>query len=139
MLRAYLFGSRARRGWLVLFLALCGITLAVALLPATRAPGGTGWDKLDHLLAFAALGVIGVLALRPTPRGALLVVALLLMLGAGIEWLQGFTPSRQADFADFVADMVGAVAGTGGALLLVRLAERRTRPRADDAPGSTAD
>ena len=122
MLRDHLFGPRARRRWLVVFVLLCAVTLAVALLPATRAPNGTGWDKLDHLLAFAALGVVGVLALRPTLRGAMLVLAVLVMLGAGIEWLQSLVPSRRPDFADFVADMAGAVAGTLLAWLLARKA-----------------
>jgi len=125
MLRVHLIGPRARRLWLAVFVALCAITLAVALLPATRAPDGTGWDKLDHLLAFAALGTVGVLALGPTLRSAALVLAVLVVLGAGIEWLQSFVPSRQADLGDFVADMLGAVAGT----LLAWLMAGRANPR----------
>jgi VanZ family protein len=126
MLRHHLTGPRARRLWLTVFVALCAITLAVALLPATRAPEGTGWDKLDHLLAFAALGAVGVLALAPSLRSAALVLALLVVLGAGIEWLQSFVPSRQADFGDFVADMLGALTGT----LLAWLVARKAEPQA---------
>lgn len=126
MLRHHLTGPRARRLWLTVFVALCAITLAVALLPATRAPEGTGWDKLDHLLAFAALGAVGVLALAPSLRSAALVLALLVVLGAGIEWLQSFVPSRQADFGDFVADMLGALTGT----LLAWLVARKGEPQA---------
>jgi VanZ family protein len=130
MLRDYLLGPRARRGWLAVFVALCVVTLVVALLPAPRAPGGTGWDKLDHLLAFAALGVVGVLALRATLRGALLVLTLLVVLGAAIEGLQSLVPSRQADPADFIADLLGALGGTMLAWLLARKAEPRDSPPA---------
>ena len=54
-----------------------------------------------------------------------IVLAVLVVLGAGIEWLQSFVPSRQADFGDFVADMLGAVAGT----LLAWLMAGRANPR----------
>jgi|688.fasta_scaffold303820_2 VanZ family protein len=127
MLRELVLGPRAPRLWLVVFVALCAATLAVALLPATRAPDGTGWDKLDHAAAFAALGVVGVLALRSGGRALMRVLVLLAVLGGLIEWLQSFVPSRQADFGDFVADLVGAVAGVAVGWLLLRALQRPPR------------
>ena len=69
---------------------------------------------------------MGVLALAPSLRSAALVLAVLVVLGAGIEWLQSFVPSRQADFGDFVADMLGALTGT----LLAWLVARKGEPQA---------
>ena len=127
VMRDRLLGPRARRLWLALFIALCAATLVLALLPATRAPEGTGWDKLDHALAFAVLAVAGVLAIGASPAGTAGVLVGLAALGGGIEWLQGFVPSRQGDLADFVADLAGAAAGTLLAWLLARSA-RQARP-----------
>jgi VanZ family protein len=131
MLRDLLLGPRARRHWMALFVALSAATLVVALLPAERAPDSTGWDKLDHALAFGALGVVGVFALRWMRRGVVLLVPLLAALGAAIELLQAFVPSRRADAADFVADVVGAVLGTLLAWLVARALEGPVR----DEPG----
>lgn len=105
-------GPRARRAWLGCFVIASLVTLAVALLPAERAPQATGWDKMDHLLAFLGLGVLGVLALRWWRRGIWLVVPILTGLGGLIELGQSFVPSRHADPMDLLADVAGAVLGS---------------------------
>lgn len=127
MLRELVLGPQALRLWRAVFVALCAATLAVALLPATRAPEGTGWDKLDHAAAFAALGLVGVLALRPAGGGLAWLLGLLAALGALIEWLQSFVPSRQADFGDLVADVAGALVGVMLGWLLRRALARPAR------------
>lgn len=129
MFRSWLLGAGARRWWLALFLALVAVTLVAALMPAQRAPHATWWDKLDHALAFGSLGFAGMLALRRLRLAALWVVVLLAALGGGIEILQMFVPSRQADIHDFYADVTGAVAGVALALGLMRLVERRAAAR----------
>ena len=127
MLRDLFIGLRARRSWMAIFVILCVVTLVVALLPADRAPEASGWDKLDHALAFAALGVAGVFALHWLRRGVVLVLPLLTLLGALIELLQVFVPSRMADVGDLLADIVGAVIGTLAAWLVLRAFEVRQR------------
>ena len=130
MLRDFFLGPRARRRWLAVFIVLSAVTLVVALLPAERAPEASGWDKLDHALAFAALGAVGVFALHWLRRGVVLVLPLLAGLGALIEFLQMFVPSRMADVHDLLADVVGAAIGTGLAWIVVRvLGERPPRGR----------
>lgn len=124
MLRALFLGPRARRLWMAVFVVLCVVTLVAALLPAERAPEATGWDKLDHALAFGALGAVGVLAMRWMRRGVALVLPLLTAFGALIELLQLFVPSRMADLQDLLADVVGAALGTFVAWLVVRMLER---------------
>lgn len=120
MLRDLFVGPRARRRWMVVFLVLCAITLVAALLPAERAPKATDWDKLDHALAFAALAVAGVFAMQWMRRGVVWVLPLLTALGALIELLQLFVPSRMADVRDLLADVVGAAIGTCLAWLVLR-------------------
>ena len=129
MWRDVFLGPRARRLWLAVFVVLCAVTLVVALLPAERAPQASGWDKLDHALAFAALGVVGVFALHWMRRGVALVLPLLAALGALIELLQMFVPSRMADPQDLLADVLGAAVGTLVAWLVLRaLGHRAGRP-----------
>ena len=120
MFRDLLLGPHARWRWMAVFVGLCAATLVVALLPAESAPRTTGWDKLDHALAFAALGVAGVFALHGMRRGTALVVPLLTALGGLIELLQAFVPSRMADPQDLLADVVGAAIGTLLAWLVLR-------------------
>jgi VanZ family protein len=80
----------------------------LALIPAPEVPASSGWDKLDHWLAFFTLSA---LADRAFParvfwsRIALVLVA----YGIAIEVAQYFTPDRQADVMDVVADSVGIV------------------------------
>lgn len=125
MWRDVFLGPRARRRWMAVFVVLCLVTLVVALLPAERAPTASGWDKLDHALAFAALGAAGVFALHWLRRGVALVLPLLAALGALIELLQVWVPSRMADPADLLADVVGAAIGTFAAWLVLRALGRR--------------
>jgi VanZ family protein len=124
-LRAYILDPSTRRWWLAAFVLVSLAALVVAVQPADRAPEATGWDKLDHALAFAGLGILGVFALHWRRRGVAWVLPILVALGAAIEWLQSFVPSRHADWFDLLADVVGAVVGTFAAWLLVRLLERR--------------
>ena len=132
MFRTWLLSPGARRWWVAVFIVLAGITLVAALLPAQDAPQATSSDKLDHMLAFGSLGFAGLLALRRVRLAALWVVAGLAMLGGGIEILQLYVPSRQADLRDFYADFIGAAGGVALALALLRLLERRTAERDAD-------
>lgn len=67
------------------------------------------WDKLLHFSSFAAVGAWFAMLL-PRSRYPLLWV-LLVLLGAGLEWLQQYVPGRMPDGLDAVANALGAGAG----------------------------
>lgn len=88
--------------------------LVLALMPAVPHMPTTGWDKSNHVLAFA---VLFVLANRAYSSRAGAVLLSLLAFGALIEVLQSFTPDHVADWQDILADGVGLLLGLG----LIRL------------------
>lgn len=63
-------------------------------------------DKLNHLAAFAVLGLLADYAF-PTARFGAAKVLALAGYGAAIEVVQAFLPHRQASFLDLVADAAG--------------------------------
>lgn len=86
-----------------------------------------GWDKANHALAFAALALTGLLALRqPSAASASALLLALLAWGGALEVLQSFLPPRQGDWADLLADGVGLLAGA----VFYRLLGRWLRPAA---------
>ena len=100
---------RYERAWL-----LAGFLMLVASLVVAMAPAGTTMlfdlnDKVLHTVAFIGLMVW---------FSGLFEVRYLLWLAAGlagygllIEVLQSFTPTRQAEGLDLVADIVGILLG----------------------------
>ncbi len=104
--------KNSRRRWQALLLSMMLVSCVVAFDPAPSPVGVAHGDKLQHLVAFAALGLVARLALQRAP------VAGLAMLGFGIfiEAVQHFIPTRSASLGDVVADAAGVVLG----LLLAR-------------------
>lgn len=95
---------------------LCALAvLALSLMPAVPHMPSTGWDKSNHLLAFAVLALLGCLA---WPGSAVRTLTGLLAYGALIEVLQSLLTYRFAEWADLLADAVGLVWGWGLAGLL---------------------
>lgn len=88
--------------------------IAVLTLAPMPAGGPAGSDKLYHVLAFACLAFPLPLV---RPRWTVWVVLGVIAYGAAIEVIQPFF-GRQAEWADLVADGIGAVVGavTGSAL-----------------------
>lgn len=84
------------------------VVLVLALMPAVPNMPTTGWDKSNHVLAFA---VMAVLANRAYPHRTIAVLLGLLAFGALIEVLQSFTPDHVADGQDLLADGVGLLVG----------------------------
>ncbi|MDM0110741.1 VanZ family protein [Variovorax sp. J22R133] len=83
------------------------VVLVLALMPfVPREIPSTGWDKTNHMLAFAVLALLGRAAY---PRRAMSVLTGLLAYGALIEVLQSLTPSRVAEWGDLLGDGVGLV------------------------------
>lgn len=98
----------SRRSARVLLVLLLAVITLLALLPQQEISIGTGWDKLNHVLAFV---VLGFLALVGSSRGWALPLSGLLAYGVALELLQGLTPGRVASLADIVADLVGLLLG----------------------------
>jgi len=91
--------------------AFVGCALAVlvlALMPSPPSMITTGWDKSNHLLAFAVMAVLGCKAF---PQRVVFTFLGLLAYGALIEILQSFTPTRSAEWLDLFADGLGILLG----------------------------
>ena len=103
------------RAWRVIFWVQIVVVTALMLWP--RPPAAvdlTGWDKLNHAIAFAGPALAGLLARRR--RGlwsALALLGALLAWGGALELLQTQLPPRQGDWGDLLADAVGLVCGAG--------------------------
>ena len=87
------------------------------------------WDKLWHLLAYAALTLL--LWIAADGRRPVLVVGAVMLLGAADELRQAFLPLRSADAMDFFADLCGAIV-TASALSF--FARGKAKPCAESSP-----
>jgi VanZ family protein len=84
--------------------------LVFSLLPPSNIPSGLHfWDKAQHALGFAVLGIFGIVAAFPLR----LLYPGLLAWGAAIEGLQALTTWRHADISDWLADAIGIVLAHG--------------------------
>jgi len=103
-------------GPVVAWMALLFYASSLSDLPSVA---GRFSDKLEHALAYAALGGLLVRALsggllRPvTVRAVILAVALAAIYGASDEIHQHFVPHRTMDVNDLLADTTGAAAAAG--------------------------
>ena len=115
----------------------CLLVAVLSLAPGTALPDVPISDKAEHILAYAALGLLGGLAERSMRRTILELAA----LGLAIELLQAFSPGRSPDGFDLLADSVGAC---GGCILAVsyrsaiKLADRASLRRPVVAPSREA-
>ena len=115
------------RGWLPP-LVWAGVIVLATSIPTDRVPQQlTPFDKVIHFLMY--FGLSGLMtrwfvAARPYLRAAATAVAIAMVFAAVDEWHQGFIPGRSPEFADWVADSIGAMVGAAGAIFLAR----RRRP-----------
>ncbi|MDP3377315.1 MAG: VanZ family protein [Brevundimonas sp.] len=79
-------------------------TLWLAFEPPGDGPGLIPWDKAGHFLSFYVLTILYLLAAPRAPRWA--IVALLVAAGGVIEIVQGQV-GRNAEWADWLADIAG--------------------------------
>jgi VanZ family protein len=82
--------------------------MVLALISMPQMPMVPSWDKLNHWLAFFTLTLLADHAYPRQPfwrRLALWVLA----YGVLIECIQWFTPNREADVLDILADGIGIV------------------------------
>jgi VanZ family protein len=81
------------------------------------------WDKAEHFLAYFGLTLFASLAwgLR---RSLVLVFAAMVALGGALEIIQSFV-GRDAEWGDFFANDLGALAGLGVAIVYLLIPRRR--------------
>ena len=111
------------RAWRLALLALLAVISFLALTPAPPSGIDSGWDKLNHLAAFAVLALAAGFSAAASARHAGRSALALLVYGGLIELLQSRMPPRQGEWADLLADAVGILLGLGLAALLRRLAK----------------
>ncbi len=116
-------GRNRKRLFILIFWAAWAFALIMALLPQPPQVMGDANDKIQHIVAFAALSVLAVLAY---PGLGLLRIGLFLSFyGAAIEVLQAIPVlHRDSDFWDWVADTGAVIVAL--ALVQVYLVLRRT-------------
>lgn len=113
----------AQLAWRLMLGVLWVSILLLALLPVPPQRMDTGWDKLNHLLAFGALALCVCMSEPASWRRRWPWLIGLLGYGAAIEVLQQFIPNRQGEWGDLLADALGIALGTlVGMALLRRLA-----------------
>jgi VanZ family protein len=103
----------------------CALALVTYLMLIELPPKNGGWpywDKVQHLLVFVMLTSLAFMAYR---QWKWMSVALLIIYGAVIEWLQAMlTLTRMASFGDWLADVAGVLLTLMLSILMVRLFPR---------------
>lgn len=112
MLTQTLHSPRSKPWWRALLVLLLLVISWLAFGPRPPAGIDTGWDKANHLLAFATLALVS--GLSGVRRSSAIALGLL-GYGVFIELVQSQVPGRSAEAADVLADM----AGVGLGLLLL--------------------
>ena len=109
-----------RSFWTALLAVLALVIGALALTPQPPPTLDTGWDKLNHVLAFAALAFCARHAAQgarwPAPAWQVGVLA----YGVLIEIAQTAVPGRHGEWPDLLANAVGIVLGAAAASLSQR-------------------
>lgn len=107
------------------FSATLMAVLLLTLLPTPPAFERLANDKIEHLLAFFGLALLGGFG-WPQARGSIIVG--LLIIGGLIEILQGTQLiHRDMDFSDWIADAAGVLLGMVCVTAILRLRLRPAR------------
>jgi VanZ family protein len=99
----------------IAFYAAAVLVAALSLAPSATLPPTSIGDKVEHVIAYAVLGLLGAAS---SERRSMRVILGLAVFGAAIELLQTFSPGRAPDPLDVVADIAGACLGCGLAIVL---------------------
>ncbi len=110
--------------WFLSFAILAAI-LWGTLAPVNPVPRILPWqDKLEHLVAFMALGT--AFSLAATHRAFWFVLATTWALAVSVEYAQAiFTLHREFSWRDAAASGLGAIIGTVGGTMMQFMAERQ--------------
>jgi VanZ family protein len=93
-----------------LWLGLVVLVIFGSLSPRFGPPGAMHADKLLHALAYGILTGMPF-AVFCCERTVIVVAALMLPMGFGLELAQDFVPTRMADAADALANVIGVAIG----------------------------
>lgn len=111
-----------------------GFIFFASSVPGDELPSWGFWDKAEHLLAYAVLGILFLIPVAEarltlvTPWTGAIAVLLATLYGAFDEIHQSFTPGRSPDVHDLFADFLGAAVGVV-VVLLCRFVVTRLAPR----------
>jgi VanZ family protein len=101
----------APRTWRTIFVLLIIAVGFLALTPQPPKSIDTGWDKLNHLLAFAALTFAASLSWPWAGNKRSVIIFGLVLFGGAIEVLQLSVPGRASEWRDLLADTIGIACG----------------------------
>jgi VanZ family protein len=91
------------------------------------------WDKALHAVEYGGLAFLLCRALRGEGIGWTAALTLALVAtsayGASDEWHQLYTPGRNAEIHDWIADSLGAAGGVSSYMLAVATGLTRSRTR----------
>lgn len=121
LIQATFTGARAQWFWRLLLLSLLVAISYLALAPAPPKGLSSGWDKLNHAMAFAALAFCGHWSLSSWRARWLALPLALLAYGGAIELLQLQIPQRDGEWIDLLADGLGIAMGMGLAAVFLGL------------------
>jgi VanZ family protein len=121
--------TAASRAWQFLLLMFIVAVSYLALTPAPPEHLTTGWDKANHMLAFAALAFSARLGYPAARRTWLLWLFGLVAYGGLIEILQMFVPGRSSEWGDLLADSMGIACGALVAAYLLKSVSTRSSNR----------
>lgn len=134
--RLYLMGTggHADRMSLLRLLFVIAFWLCIAgayvfaILPGKDAPSAFAWDKMNHMLAFFVVTVLGRLAY---PRASVPLIAVAMAAFGGFIELSQAVPfiHRDAQWADWFADCIATAIGLVVVWPLAKLADRRRAQR----------
>jgi VanZ family protein len=126
------------------------LTAAITCESVEAVPSvGPEWLSFDKLAHFGVFGLLATAIARLDQAkhwrllGALWAIVLVSVYGFGDELLQGFTPNRSMEFADWLADTLGATVAvvvylrwTWYRRVLETPLQRRRQPRVEIWPES---
>jgi VanZ family protein len=110
--------TRFRRTLRIAFYGAGALVAALSLAPSAALPPTSIGDKVEHVIAYAVLGLLGAAS---SDRSVVRMILGLAAFGIAIEMLQAFSPGRSPDPLDVVADVAGASLGCGAVILLRRM------------------
>jgi len=102
-----------RSGWLALGWLWVATVFYFSLMPNPPEPVSfDGVDKLEHALAYTLL-MLWFCQIVVAERVRILLIIALVVMGVGIEILQGFSGYRYFEYADMLANTTGVLVGFG--------------------------
>lgn len=95
---------------LLWIISVCTVSY-LSVMPQVELPFNFRWsDKLCHSLAYFWLSALPFIGFTRGNK-ALICALLMIPLGIGLEFIQGFIPGRFFSVSDMIANGLGAVAG----------------------------